>query len=115
VVAKRPPVHTGLLPERIEVDSGVFLDSIEDPQPCGIVKYSFSRDSAESKIGAKPDSPEKEDLYRLHKSGRYGMDHMADEVGRPHLPPGDGHPRAIDTEEGDVDQFQDAKSDKQNP
>jgi len=43
------------------------------------------------------------------------MDHMADEIGRPHLPPGDRHPRAIDAEEGDVDQFQDAKSDKKNP
>jgi len=97
------------------MDSGVFLDGSKDPQPRGIVKYGFSRDGAESKISAKPDPPEEEDLYRLHKSGRYGVDQMADQIGRPHLPPGDRHPRAIDTEQGDIDQFQDAKYDEQNP
>lgn len=112
MVAERPAVHTGLLPKLIKMDSGVSPDSIEDVQPCNIIKYSFSRDGSESKICTKPNSPEKEKLYRLHKSRRYGINDMADEIGRFHLPAGDGHPRALDTEEGDIDHFQDAKPDK---
>ena len=115
MVAECPTVQTGPVTKRRKVNAREFPDCVEDLQPCSIVKYIFFRDGAESKISPESDSPEKEDLYWLHKSGGYGMDHMADEIGRPHLSLGDRHPRAINAEEGDVDQFQDAKSEKKNP
>jgi len=115
VVAECPPVQTGPVTKRRKVNAREFPDCVEDLQPRSTIKHVFFRYGAESKISPESDSPEKEDLYWFHQGGRYGMDHMADEIGRPHLPPGHGHSRAIGTEQGDVDQFQDAKSDEQNP
>jgi len=80
-----------------------------------VCQVQFFRDGAESKISPESDSPEKEDLYRLHKSGDTEWTIWQMRSDGLICTDGDRHPRAIDAEEGDVDQLQDAKSEKQNP